>query len=84
MARQIAIDTFLKNYAFYHPICRKMVAQDLQLTSTLKRLTEGGGEVEEAQTDKAKKQILTTVGLGLAVAAVAIVALVVLKRRAGK
>ena len=34
MGRQLAIDTFLSNAAFYHPIAAKMIASDLKVRNT--------------------------------------------------
>ena len=31
MGKELAVSTFLKNKDFYHPICTKMVAQDLKV-----------------------------------------------------
>mmetsp|Transcript_43942 Transcript_43942/g.138725 ORF Transcript_43942/g.138725 Transcript_43942/m.138725 type:complete len:89 (+) Transcript_43942:71-337(+) len=36
-ARDAAVRTFLKNVNFYHPICRKMVAQDLKVKQNNKQ-----------------------------------------------
>ena len=33
MGRELAVDAFLKNKDFYHPICAKMIASDLKLTA---------------------------------------------------
>lgn len=33
MGRDLAVDAFLKNKDFYHPICAKMIASDLKLTA---------------------------------------------------
>ena len=35
MGRNLAVSTFLSNKDFYHPICAKMVAQDLKVSSTI-------------------------------------------------
>lgn len=40
MGRDLAMDAFLKNKDFYHPICAKMIASDLKLTAAVKPANE--------------------------------------------
>lgn len=42
MGRQVAVSTFLANKDFYHPICVKMVAQDLRVSG---KVMEGQNEL---------------------------------------
>lgn len=37
MGKEIALAAFVRNKDFYHPICAKMIASDLQMTATIKR-----------------------------------------------
>ena len=41
MGREIAVSTFLEHQDFYHPICVKMVAQDLKIASTSSETAKG-------------------------------------------
>lgn len=40
MGKDLAVDAFLKNKDFYHPICAKMIASDLQLAASKKSSNE--------------------------------------------
>jgi leukotriene-A4 hydrolase len=59
MGKTIAVQTFLANREFYHPICAKMVATDLCLAKTN----------EDVSSSKKKKISLLAVGAAVVLAA---------------
>ncbi len=69
MGRDLAVDAFLKNKDFYHPICAKMIASDLKLT-----VAKPNNEVVDSSSDSYWK-------MAVLVGAVAVTATFILSRR---
>mmetsp|Transcript_3711 Transcript_3711/g.5398 ORF Transcript_3711/g.5398 Transcript_3711/m.5398 type:complete len:94 (-) Transcript_3711:431-712(-) len=74
--KSVALDTFLQNADFYHPIARKMVASDLGVSIQ----TEASTSEEESKARKEKSTPFIFAGVAI-MAGVALCALVVLRRR---
>lgn len=55
MGKDLAVDAFLKNKDFYHPICAKMIASDLKLTVK---------ESSEADVDSRKSYLKLAIIIG--------------------
>ena len=75
----VAVDTFLKHRDTYHPICAKMVAQDLKVGG-------GGGGVNKASedddgNDKRKKNLIWYGGAVVGAAVLGAVAFTMLRRK---
>jgi hypothetical protein len=69
MGRDLAVDAFLKNKDFYHPICAKMIASDLKLT-----VAKPNDDVVDSSSDSYWK-------MAVLVGAVAVAATFIFSRR---